>query len=185
MEWRPGFGSLGYLVAKLFSRRIQQLNLPQRSDREIAFKSDFIKLIDHAGRVHYTIWHRSIRETGAVVFFGIYTTCRIPSGEVCVKVIFPLPCGSATVIFRPQSDERGNLSLISSGKRDGDPGFYFLVEDCQGSLWKHHLPSFRESILVSEGCDGSLVAEQTVRLWSLLVYNMKYSISERRDRISE
>ncbi|MCC5848250.1 MAG: hypothetical protein JJU29_09160 [Verrucomicrobia bacterium] len=27
--WRPVFGSLGYLVAKLFSRRIQQLNLPQ------------------------------------------------------------------------------------------------------------------------------------------------------------
>jgi hypothetical protein len=178
MAWRPGFGTLGYLVAKLFSRRLQQLNLPQTSSSDIAFDSEFLQLTDGNGRNQYTIWHRSIRDTGEVVFFGIYSTCRIPSGELCVKVIFPLPCGSATVIFRPQSDQHGNLLLVSSGKRYDDPGFYFIVQDGQGSLWKHYLSSFRERIVVSEGCDGSLTAEHTSHLWSFLVYRMKYKIEE-------
>lgn len=178
MAWKPGFGTLGYLIAKLFSRRIQQLNLPQTSSSDIAFDSDFLQLIDGNGRNQYTIWHRSIKDTGEVVFFGIYSTCRIPSGELCVKVIFPLPCGSATVIFRPQSDQDGNLLLVSSGKGYGDPGFYFLVQDGQGCLWKHYLPSFREVIMVSEGRDGNLTAEHTSRLWSFNVYRMKYKIED-------
>ena len=184
MVWKPGFGTLGYLVAKLFSRRIQQLNLPQGSSDEIIFNSDFFRLSDGDGRVRYTIWHRSIRATGEVVFFGIYSTCRIPSGEVCVKVVFPLPCGSATVIFRPQCDQQGGLLLVSSGKRDGDPGFYFLVQDRRGCVWKNYLPSLRESILVSEGRDGSLSAEHTLRLWSLSVYSMKYSIEDMKSGIA-
>lgn len=181
-SWRPGFGGLGYLVARLFSRRIQQLHLPEQSHDTIAIESDFIRLIDANGSIRYTIWHRSIRDTSEVVFFGIYSTCRIPSGEVCIKVIFPLPCGSATVILRPQIDPEGNLALISSGKRDGDPGFYFLVKDVEGGLWKHYLSSLRERIIVSESDVGTLTAEHTLRLWSLPVYTMKYSIVERTDR---
>lgn len=178
MAWKPGFGTLGYLIAKLFSRRIQQLNLPQTSSSDIVFNSDFLQITDGTGHNQYTIWHRSVRDTGEVVFFGIYSTCRIPSGELCVKVIFPLPCGSATVIFRPQSDLNGNLLLVSSGNGYGDPGFYFLVQDGQGCLWKHYLPSFREIIMLSEGCDESLTAEHTSYLWSFLVYRMKYNIED-------
>jgi hypothetical protein len=177
--WKPGFGSLGYLIAKLFSQRIQQLNLPQKSNCEIAFKSDFIKLIDSNGRAQYTIWHRSVRDTAEVVFFGIYTTCRIPSGDLCIKVIFPLPCGSATVIFRPQSDLKGNLLLVSSGNQAGDPGFYFLVLDRKGFVWKNYLPSFRESLLVSESYDGKLTAEHQVSLWFFKVYKMIYSMVDK------
>lgn len=177
--WRPGFGSLGHLVAILFSRRIQQLNLPRRSDSEIPIDSDIVQLVDPEGRVRHTVWHRSRRDTAEVVFFGIYTTCRIPSGDVCVKVIFPLPCGSATVVFKPRSDAMGNLSLVSAGERAGDPGFYFLVRDSRGGLWKHYLPGFRESIQVSEGDDGILTAEHTLRLWSSPVYRMRYRMVDR------
>ncbi len=178
--WKPVFGSLGYLVAKLFSRRIQQLNLPQNTrDRALAFDSEIIKLVDHTGRVEFTIWRRRIRDTGETVFFGIYTTCRIPSGEFCVKAVFPLPRGCATVIFRTQSDSTGNLSLISSGKKYGDPGFYFLVEDRKGCLWKNYLPSLRERIIVTEGGDGTLIAEHTLKLWSFQVYSMIYSIEKK------
>ncbi len=179
--WKPLFGSLGYLVAKLFSRRIQQLNLPQDdSEGAVAFETEIIKLVDGNGRPEFTIWHRSLRETGEAVFFGIYTSCRIPSGEFGVKVIFPLPRGSATVIFRPQSDAQGNLLLVSSGKKDGDPGFYFLVEDRKGCLWKHYLSGVRETILISESEDGGLRAEHTLRLWSSKVFSMIYRIAEER-----
>ncbi|MBX3746294.1 MAG: hypothetical protein KF833_13390 [Verrucomicrobiae bacterium] len=183
--WKPGFGTLGYLVARLFSRRIQQLNLPHGSNREIIFNSELIQLCDQDGRIQYTIWHRSIGDTGEVVFFGIYSTCRIPSGEACVKVTFPLPCGSATVIFRPQSDPQGGLLLVSSGESDGDPGFYFLVQDRQGCVWKHYLSGFREGIVVREARDGSLTAEHTLRLWSLCVYSMKYSMEDMTSGTAE
>lgn len=180
MVWRPVFGTLGYLVAKLFSRRIQQLNLPQASNREIIFNSDFVRLLDASGRVQYTVWLRSIKETGEIVLYGIYSTCRIPSGEVCVKVICPLPCGSATVIFRPQANAQGGLVLTSSGRNYGDPGFYFLVQDGRRCLWKHYLSSFRETIVVAEGRDGCVTAEHTLRLWALRVYSMKYKMAETR-----
>lgn len=179
ISWAPLFGRLGYLVAKLFSRRIQQLNLPRDgNDSMVAFETDITKLTGGDGSPEYTIWNRSVSGTGEAVFFGIYTSCRIPSGELCVKASFPLPQGCATVIFRPESDSQGNLMLVSSGKNYGDPGFYFLVEDGQGCLWKHYLPSLQESIFISESAHGSLRAEHTLKLWSLKVFSMIYRITK-------
>ncbi len=177
--WKPVFGTLGYLVAKLFSRRVQQLNLPHgRADRAVPFQSEIIELSDSTGRVAHTIWHRYLKETGEVVFFGLYSTCRIPSGALCVKAVFPLPHGSATVVFGIENDTDGNLVLVSSGRDYGDPGFYFLVEDGKGVLWKHYLRSFRERLVVSERDGGTLIAEQSLTLWSLPAYRMIYNITE-------
>ncbi len=184
-SWRPVFGSLGYVVARLFSRRIQQLNIPQDIDGAKVLETKIVKLVDGKGRPEFTIWHRSSRETGEAVFFGIYTSCRIPSGEFCVKVILPLPRGSATVIFRPENDAQGNLLLISSGRKSGDPGFYFLVEDRRGCLRKHYLPGVRESILISESGDGVLRAEHTLRLWSLKAFSMAYRITKEGAAVSK
>ena len=150
-QWKPVFGSLGYLVTKLFSQRIQQLNLPQRSlDTALGIKSEIISLLDDQGNTVYRVWFRRLKKTNEVVYSGIYTHCTIPSGEQCLKVIFPLPQGSATVVMRRKVDEKGNLELESKGKRYGDPGFYFLVRDRAGNLWKHYLPNFHEKIFVYE-----------------------------------
>ena len=96
-----------------------------------------------------------------------------------MKAIFPLPRGSATVVFHVGSDSKGNLELLSSGKIDGDPGFYFLVED-RRTLWKHFLPSMKERIFVSEDEGCNLKAEHTMSLWSLKVYSMSYRIKKKR-----
>lgn len=180
-SWRPIFGSLGYLVAKLFSRRIQQLNLPHVGHNEVvAFKSEIIKLLDGDGNAKYTIWHRSLKDTDEVVFYGIYTSCRAPSCEFCIKAVFPLPRGNATVVFRLESDANGNLELLSKGKKDGEPGFYFLVEDKRGCLWKHFLPHFHESIYVSEGDGTAMDAVHSLTLWSFKVYRMTYRITKKQ-----
>lgn len=176
-SWRPVFGPLGYLVAHLFSRRVQQLNVPR--DGAVEFDTEIIKLVREDGEPEFTIWHRSLRETGEVVFCGIYASCRIPSGGFCVKAIFPLPQGNATVLFRPEVDARGNLRLVGSGRKDGDPGFYFLVEDGRGCLWKHHLPSLQQTLYVAEREDGSLEAEHVLGLWSLDVFRMTYAIAKK------
>lgn len=178
--WKPVFGSFGWLVAVLFSRRIQQLNLPRRSmDTALGMKSDIIHMVDATGRPRYRIWFRRLKKTGEVVYSGIYTTCQIPSGEWCVKVVFPLPKGNATVVMRMGCDDDGNLKLESKGRDYGDPGFYFLVEDRKGLLWKHYIPSFHETIFVYEDDDRALRADHSMSLWNLRAYDLHYKMTER------
>jgi hypothetical protein len=44
-------------------------------------------------------------------------------------VIFPLPNGRAIVIVRPEIHNDGSLTVVSDGRRFGDPGFYLVVQD--------------------------------------------------------
>lgn len=179
-QWKPIFGSFGYIIHRLFSKRIQQLNLPQKSlDTSLGIQSEIIGLIDPQGQTVYRIWFRRLKKTGEVVYSGIYTHCRIPSGEKCLKVIFPLPQGNATVIMRMSCDSNGNLNLDSKGKHYGDPGFYFLVEDRKGIMWKHYLPGFHEQIFVYEDDEGVLRADHSMNLWKYRAYDLHYKIKER------
>ncbi|MBN8249664.1 MAG: hypothetical protein J0L84_19770, partial [Verrucomicrobia bacterium] len=179
-RWNPIFSALGGLVSGIFSRRVQQLRLPRgREASPVRIESEVIMLADAAGRPVYRVWYRRNRCTGAVIFYGIYAACRIPSGESCLKVILPLPHGSATVVFRVSGATGEGLTLLSSGKTYGDPGFYFLVQDRDGKVWKHYLSSFREQITFSEHTSGQLRAHHAMSLWHLPVYEMDYTITER------
>jgi len=182
-QWKPFFGSLGYLVNKLFSKRIQQLNLPQQSlDTALGIKSEIISLLNDEGETVYRVWFRRLKRTGEVIYSGIYTKCRIPSGERCLKVIFPLPQGSATVVMRLHVDSEGNLELESKGEKYGDPGFYFLVEDRMGQMWKHYLPSFHERIFVYEDEEGILRADHSMSLWRCRCYDLHYKMTQRSQK---
>lgn len=177
-RWNPVFAGLGALVAGIFSRRIQQLHLPgNRTASALGITSEIITLSDAAGRPVYRVWYRRIRESGEVIFYGIYTHCQIPSGEHCLKVIFPLPHGSATVVLRLLGAPDGSLTLLSEGQTYGDPGFYFLVEDRAGARWKHHLRGFREKLVVSAAPGGQLEARHSMSLYRLPVYEMRYEIT--------
>lgn len=179
-EWKPLFGAFGYLVSRLFSQRIQQLDLPQSSpEQNLEIQSQIVSLVNPNNEIVYRIWYRSIQATNQVIFYGIYTDCLLPSGELCFKIIFPLPQGSATVILRPRSDSVGNLDLLSIGQRDGDPGFYFLVKDQRGALWKHYLPCVRQTIRVFEDSGGTLRAVHSINLWRLRVYDLHYRIMQK------
>jgi len=181
-EWNPLFSALGHLVSGIFSRRVRQLHLPRgRGASSVLIESDIIALADAAGRPVHRVWCRRDRAAGTVIFYGIYTSCRIPSGERCLKVILPLPHGSATVVFGLSGDADRGLTLHSSGRTYGDPGFYFLVRDRNGRLWKHYLRSFREKIAFSEGARGQLRAHHSMSLWRLPVYEMDYTITKRPD----
>lgn len=179
-QWRPVFGSLGYLVSKLFSQRIQQLNLPRTSlDTAMGIDSEIISLVDKGGETVYRVWYRRLKKSGEVVYSRIYTHCQVPSGEKCLKVIFPLPQGSATVVMKMECEKEGNLELVSRGKAYGDPGFYFLVKDRKGNYWKHYLPSFHERVFVYEDREGILRADHSMSLWKCRVYDLHYKMTPR------
>lgn len=180
VSWNPFFKIFGFLINKLFSNRIDQLNIPtsnMKNDEQL--KSEIIDLIDPETKmVKYTFWYRSIPSSGQVVYSGVYSICTLPSGQTCVKAVFPLPNGNATVVMKPGVNEQGVLTLDSSGSRFGDAGFYFLLKDKKGNYHARFIRSFRDKLTIAAD-DRSLFAEQTLTLWWLRVLKFRYSIHQK------
>ena len=177
VRWNPLFKILGKLVNALFSRRIKQLNVPTNrliTSNEVT--SEIITLKEsNSEEVKYVIWYRTFSSGGNVLYSGIYSTCTLPSGKICVKAVFPLPNGNATVIMSPTIGENGEFILNSSGRRFGDPGFYFSLIDSKGKYWSKYIRSFRDKLTVNS-LDDKIFAEQILSLWHLRVLSFNYKI---------
>jgi len=177
VKWNPLFKVFGKLLACLFSNRINQLNIPTKDIKDSEqITNEIITLSDpRSGNVKYTVWYRTFKSTGQVLYSGVYSTCTLPSGEVCIKAVFPLPKGNATVIMSPEVGPGGELRLNSSGKKFGDPGFYFLLNDAKGNFWSQYIRSFRDQLNVC--CrEEKIIAEQTLTLWRRHVLRFDYEI---------
>lgn len=177
VSWNPYFKFFGFLVNTLFSQRINQLNIPTStiSDSE-ALVSEIIQLVDpHTQQPKYTIWLRKFAVTNKVIYSGVYGTCILPNGKTCIKAVFPLPKGNATVIMNPSVGENNELILDSSGKKFGDAGFYFLLNDTTNSTWGQYISSFTDQLVVFEH-ENSLLATQTLKLWNIRVVTFNYQL---------
>ncbi|WP_109301381.1 hypothetical protein [Aquimarina sp. AU474] len=181
VKWNPLFKVFGVLLKILFSNRIEQLNIPMSNNKESkALKSEIIHLINKkTNKTKRTIWLRTFKNTEQVVYSGVYETCTIPSGQNCIKAIFPLPNGNATVILNPIVGEKGELILNSSGRKIGDSGFYFLLKDAKGNLWTKFIMSFKDKLVVSSE-NEKITALQTLTLWNLRVLQFEYDIKKLR-----
>src|SRR5687767_6606917 len=116
--WSESFfpGSIGlWLLVTTISRKVNQLNFPLRAlETARGMESEIVLLREAAGRVRYSGWYRKLSGTGRVIYTGFYMTERVPEClRPCVKVVFPMPEGNATVVLRPSLDARGNLELSS------------------------------------------------------------------------
>ena len=181
VKWNPLFKIFGRLVTYLFSNRIGQLNIPTSNvESSNQINSEIITLSDpRSGKVKYTIWYRTFKSTGQVLYSGVYTTCTLPSGKTCIKAVFPLPNGNATVIMSPSVGPNGELHLDASGKKFGDSGFYFLLNDSRGDYWSQYISSFRDQLNVC--ChEGNIIAEQTLTLWHWRVLRFNYEIQHEK-----
>ncbi|HXJ99581.1 MAG TPA: hypothetical protein VNJ50_12085 [Gelidibacter sp.] len=177
VKWNPFFKFFGFIVNRLFSKRINQLNIPLQNNNQEKLSSEIIQLIDiKTNEVKYTIWLRKIENTGQVIYSGIYGTCKLPSNQTCIKVIFPLPKGNATVIMKPSIGKNKELILDSSGKKFGDAGFYFLLNDSENNYWAKFIGSFTDRLIIGEA-EENLFARQTFKLWNLKVAEFKYKIN--------
>ena len=179
VKWNPFFKFFGWSVNQLFSQRINQLNIPTKNVEGESLTSEIIELIcPKNGETIYTIWLRKFKSTEQIVYSGIYGICRIPSGEICVKAVFPLPKGNATIIMKPSVNQQNELVLDSSGKQFGDAGFYFLLNDAKGNFWAEFISSFTDKLIVSEK-NGNLTAKQTLKLWNLKVAEFDYELKKK------
>lgn len=178
-KWNLLFRGFGIVVKIFFSKRIEQLNVPiQNVEDSSGLTSEIIQLLDSkTNEVKRTIWLRAFKSTGQVVYSGVYETCTIPSGKTCIKAIFPLPNGNATVILTPKIGKNGELILDSAGHEIGDSGFYFLLKDSKGQLWTKFIKSFKDKLVVRSEND-IITATQTLTLWNLRVLKFEYEIKK-------
>ena len=181
-QWCGAFQPFGWALAYLFSRRLQQLNVPLSNlDTSLGMTSDVMPVVrDADGAPLFTAWMRELVGTGNVVYAGAYSTCRVPGFDGrCVRVVFPLPNGNAIVIMRPEAHSDGSLTLISSGERFGDPGFYFTVHHAGGAISARYLRSLRERIHVYGAPDGGARADHELTLWGLTFLRLHYRLRWR------
>ena len=179
-EWKGIFKPFGKLLHIIFSKRLQQLNLPLNSiDSAKGIKSEIIKLIDKESyKTKWTIWYRIIKNTNDVIYSGVYTTCKNPNYKIpLLKVVFPLPNGNASVIMTKKIKEDGSLLLSSDGKKFGDNGFYFTLTDNKGKYWARFVKSMHEWIHVYEDEENVLRADHNLEFYGFRFLNLHYKMT--------
>jgi hypothetical protein len=183
-EWCGLFRPFGWLLAVLFSRRLQQLNVPLSGlDTSRGIASEVLQFIDPStGAPRHTAWYRQLPGTGKVLYAGFYSVCALPGHtDPCVRVVFPLPNGNAIVIMRTESRGDGSFAVISAGDRFGEPGFYFTVHGDRGTVWARYVRALRESIHVFKAESGVLRADHVLTYFGATFLRLHYRMRYRHD----
>jgi hypothetical protein len=181
-EWCSMFKPFGWLLRFLFSHRLQQLHMPiSPLETSRGITSDIIQLLDKKTRqIKFAGWLRTMIESGDVIYVGLYSICTPPKQNTpCVKVVFPLPNGNATVIMKPEACSDGSLKLHSRGHAFGDAGFYFVVRDERGQTWARYVRSMQESIHVYVGKKDELCADHVLKFFGWVFLRLRYRIKSR------
>jgi hypothetical protein len=176
-EWHGLARPFGTALSAIFSRRLQQLNIPLSSlDSSKGMSSCVVQLVDpHSGRVVQTAWVRELHATRNVLYAGSYSLCTVPGYPgPCVKVVFPLPNGNAIVIMKPESHPDGSFSLTSAGKGFGDPGFYFVVHARDGIAWARYVLALKERISVYPAERDTVRADHVLWIWGKQFLRLHY-----------
>jgi hypothetical protein len=167
-----------WLLVRTISRQVNQLNFPL-SPLETArgLVSEIISLRRPDGVVRYTGWFRTLAHQERVLYTGFYMTESAPRlGVACVKVVFPMPRGNATVVLRPELGADGSLVLDSSGRRFGDAGFYRVEARGPERVRVWHVRTLREHFHVYVDERGILRCDHRVRFLGLPVLTLHYKI---------
>lgn len=179
--WSESFfpGSIGlWLLVTTISRKVNQLNFPLSALATAkGMDSEIVLLQQHDGTVRYAGWYRRLVETGHAIYTGFYMTTRVPQCSTpCVKVVFPMPRGNATVILEPSIEDGGNLRLSSRGLGFGDAGFYRIqdIDEERVRVWR--VRTLHEDFRVYVDEANVLRCDHTVRFWGMRVLHLHYRI---------
>ncbi|MCP2251454.1 hypothetical protein LY13_000182 [Prauserella aidingensis] len=181
-QWTAWAWPFGWALSTLFSRRLRQLSLPLRGlDTSRGVDSRVLVVDSPAGERHGAAWLRELRATGEAVFSGWYGTVTLPgSDQPRVRVVFPLPNGSLTVLLRPAASTTGGLRLVSPLGGFGDDGAYLVVRaDDEVRAWVRRIP-LHERFEVFVDDEGVLRTDHALHLWRIPVLALHYRMARRR-----
>jgi hypothetical protein len=165
------------------SRRMDQLNFPLSPlELSAGMRSEVIELDDlQTGRRVYTGWLRTMVATGKIIYAGLYsTTTPEECAGPCVKVSFPVPQGSSTVVLRPEAAADGSFRLISRNTHFGGPGFYRIVELASGKWRVRYIRTLHEIFHVYVDAEGVLRTDHIIHFLGLTVLRLHYKITPKR-----
>jgi hypothetical protein len=91
-----------------------------------------------------------------------------------MRVVFPLPNGSAIVVMRAESNADGSLTVSSFGNGFGGAGFYFYVRNGPGDGWARYLGTLKESIRVYVGEDRTVRADHVLDVFGATFLELHY-----------
>jgi hypothetical protein len=171
-----------WLLVTTIARQVNQLNFPLSPlDTARGIGSEIILMRRGDGSVRYTGWFRTlVGEEARVLYTGFYMTSRVPDEPgPCVKVVFPMPNGNATVILRAKLDETGALILDSSGTRFGEAGFYRVQGRGNGRARIWRIKTLREHFRVFVDEAGVLRCDHSVRFWGLPCLTLHYKMTRQ------
>ncbi len=172
-----------WLLVKTISRQVNQLNFPLSPlDTARGMISEIISMRRPDGTIRYTGWFRTLAQDDNVLYTGFYMTETSPTlGVPCVKVVFPMPNGNATVVLAPEVAPDGSLILDSSGRAFGDAGFYRMQRTSGDRLRVWQIKSLKEHFRVFVDDAGVLRCDHSVRFLGLPVLSLHYKIFKRAD----
>jgi hypothetical protein len=170
-----------WLLVKTISRQVKQLNFPLSPlDTARGMISEIITMRSADGTIRYTGWFRTLAQQNSVIYTGFYMTETSPTlGAPCVKVVFPMPNGNATVLLRPEATPDGALVLDSTGRCFGDAGFYRMQAVGADRLRVWQIKTLKEHFRVFVDEAGTLRCDHTVRFLGLPVLSLHYKIVRR------
>lgn len=170
----------GRVLQALFSDRLRQLSLPL-DPLEVAAGMDSDVLTLRRGQQHLgTVWQRTLRDTGRTVFGGLYGVVAPPLGDgPHVRVVFPLPNGSLTVLLRPSNGPDGRLVLSSRPGGFGADGTYLVVRPDAGPVaWVRRVP-LHERFALEVDADGHGRCSHRLALGGAQVLQLRYRMRRR------
>ncbi len=170
-----------WALVHTISRRVQQLNFPLDGlETAHGMRSEIVLLRRPDGSIRYTGWFRTLEGSGRVIYTGYYMTEKPPvCPGPCVKVVFPMPDGNATVLLRPENDGDG-LRLASIGRTFGDAGFYRVQRAGSGlRVWR--IKSLHETFRLYLDAEESVRCEHQVRFLGMPVLTLHYRIEPARE----
>jgi hypothetical protein len=169
-----------WLLVTTISRKVDQLNFPTNAfDLALGMSSEIILLNQKNGETKYTGWFRKLQGTNRVLYNGFYMLDRVPlTSGPCVKVVFPMPDGNATVILRPENGKNGAFILNSSGKGFGDAGFY-RVQKQRSRLKVWLITTLKERFNVYVDEENVLRCNHHIRFLGLPVLKLHYRIQRK------
>ncbi|HEX6682368.1 MAG TPA: hypothetical protein VF062_06210 [Candidatus Limnocylindrales bacterium] len=177
-EWSAVAWPFGLAITALFSERLKQLSLPMRSlDVSYGMDSKVIHVHGRDGKVLGAAWLRNMIKTGSTTYSGLYGVARLPgSDQPSVRVVFPLPLGSAQVFLRPSVDADGGLHLRSPLGRFGGDGAYLVLERKGGDTLNARRVPLNEHFHLFVDAEGDVRCDHSLKLWNIPAVRLHYRL---------
>lgn len=175
-QWSGPIQFFAKALISLLSKKMKQLNIPLNPlETSYGMSSEVIPLLKK-GIVQSTCWLRKSIKSNQVVYAGFYSSCYLPKlKQNCVKVVFPLPKGSVTVILKVEVQPDGSVKLVSHGSGIGQPGYYRVRSSGKGFVRVKYIP-LKEIIHVFEDESGILRTNHEFYFWGSKFLELHYKM---------